>query len=240
MVCSPHPFAILLPMTPPFKLAPSVLAADFTRLGEQVREVEAAGADLIHVDVMDGQFVPNISFGSLVIGACKRVTDLPLDVHLMIVQPERFLAEVVAAGASTVTVHAEATPHVHRALQMIRQEGARAGLVVNPLTPLNVVKDALPYLDQVLIMSVNPGFGGQSFIEGSLNRLQTVRTWIGEGSFEVDLEVDGGVGTDNIDTVVAAGANVIVAGSAVFGGGSVAENIKALREAAILGAASEA
>ena len=226
-------------MTPPFKLAPSVLAADFTRLGEQVKEAEAAGADLIHIDIMDGQFVPNISFGSLVIKACKKVTDLPLDVHLMIVEPERFLSEFVAAGADTVTVHAEATLHIHRALQMIRQEGARAGLVVNPLTPLDVVKDALPYLEQVLIMSVNPGFGGQSFIEGSLERLKQVRAWIDEGSFDVDLEVDGGVGADNVNAVVKAGANIVVAGSAVFGSGGVAENVKALREAAILGAASE-
>lgn len=226
-------------MPTPFKLAPSVLAADFTRLGEQVKEAEAAGADLIHVDIMDGQFVPNISFGSLVIKACRKVTKLPLDVHLMIVEPERFLAQFVAAGADTVTVHAEATSHLHRALQMIRQEGARAGLVVNPLTPLAVVKDALPYLDQVLIMSVNPGFGGQSFIEGSLERLQQVRAWIDEGGFEIDLEVDGGVGVDNIKTVVTAGANIVVAGSAVFGSDNVTENVKALREAAVLGPVSE-
>lgn len=222
-------------MTKTIKIAPSILAADFTRLGEQVRAAEAGGADLIHIDIMDGQFVPNISFGALMVAACKKVTDLPLDVHLMITQPERFLEEFVAAGATNITIHAEATPHIHRALQVIKEAGVAAGLVVNPLTPLEIFKDALPYLDRALIMSVNPGFGGQSFIQGSLERLQQVANWISEGGYACDLEVDGGINTRTISAAVHAGANVLVAGSAVFGAGSIASNIKQLREAAQVG-----
>ena len=219
-------------MTHPVKIAPSILAADFSRLGKQIEAAEAGGADLLHVDIMDGQFVPNISFGPVMIAACRRVTDLPLDVHLMIVQPERFLGDVIAAGATTVTVHAEATGHVHRALQMIRDGGANAGLVVNPLTPLDVIRDALPYLDRALIMSVNPGFGGQSFIEGSLGRLAQVSRWITEGNYNCDLEVDGGVNEKNISAIVNAGANVIVAGSALFGADDIGAAITRLRRAA--------
>ena len=219
-----------------FKLAPSILAADFARLGEQVAAAENAGADLIHVDVMDGHFVPNITLGPLVVEACKRATRLPLDVHLMIDKPERYVEMFAEAGADSLTVHAEATVHLHSTLQLVRSSGAKVGLALNPLTPLNVVKDALPYLDLVLIMSVNPGFGGQMFIEGSYERLRTVAAWRRDISPACELEVDGGVGADNIARVLEAGADIVVAGSAVYRPyDRVAENIKTLRDAAQAG-----
>ncbi|MDZ7705338.1 MAG: ribulose-phosphate 3-epimerase [Trueperaceae bacterium] len=212
------------------RLAPSILAADFSRLGEQIRAAEAGGADYIHIDVMDGQFVPNITIGPVVVQACKRVTKLPLDVHLMITDPERYLETFSEAGADIITVHAEATPHIHRALQIIRESGAKAGLAVNPLTPLDVYRDALPYLDLALVMSVNPGFGGQEFIESSLERLTTLRTMIDETDSNCALEVDGGINRKTARFAVEAGADVLVAGSAVFSGmDSVQENLDALR-----------
>jgi len=213
------------------KLAPSILSADFTRLGEELGAAEAAGADFIHVDVMDGHFVPNITIGPLIVRACKRATKLPLDVHLMIEAPERFLETFAEAGADILTVHAEATPHVHRALEMIRESGTKAGLALNPVTPLHILREALPYLDLALIMSVNPGFGGQDFIGASLRRLLETRDLIEELNPNCLLEVDGGVNRKTAPRVVEAGADVLVAGSAVFGGlDSVAENIRALRE----------
>ena len=216
----------------PVKIAPSILAADFTRLAEQLKAAEKAGAALFHIDVMDGHFVPNISFGPLIVAACRRVTDLPLDVHLMIAQPERFIADFAAAGASHLTIQAEATVHLHRALEFIHQQGLGAGLAVNPLTPLAVIKDALPYLERVLIMSVNPGFGGQSFIKGSLQRIAQVATWISADGHSCDLEVDGGINARTIKAVVTSGANVIVAGTAIFNeSGSVAANMQKLSEA---------
>ena len=219
-----------------FKLAPSILAADFARLGEQVAAAENAGADLIHVDVMDGHFVPNITLGPLVVEACKRATRLPLDVHLMITEPERYVEMFAAAGADSLTVHAEATVHLHSTLQLVKKTGAKVGLALNPLTPLNVIEDALPYLDLVLIMSVNPGFGGQTFIEASYERLRTVAAWKREINPACELEVDGGVGAENIAQVLKAGVDIVVAGSAVYRPyDKVAENIKTLRDAARTG-----
>ena len=215
-----------------FKLAPSILSADFARLGEQVREAEAAGADWIHVDVMDGRFVPNITMGFVVVEALRRVTRLPLDVHLMIVEPERYVERFVAAGADVVTIHAEATPHVHRALQLVRAAGARAGLAVNPATPLDRFDDVWGELDLALLMTVNPGFGGQRFIERGLERLERLAARRDAENPETLIEVDGGVGPANAAELVGRGADVLVAGSAVFNDrASVAENLKALRDA---------
>ena len=222
--------AILCAVNTP-KIAPSILAADFSRLGEQVKAAEEAGADYIHIDVMDGHFVPNITIGPLIVQACKRVTKLPLDVHLMISDPERYLETFAEAGADILTLHAEATPHVHRALQVVRESGTRAGLAVNPVTPLEIVKEALPYLDLALVMSVNPGFGGQKFIEATIRRLRTVRGWIDEINPNCELEVDGGIDKSTAPRVANAGASVLVAGSAIFSGmDSVQENIAALKE----------
>lgn len=210
------------------KLAPSILAADFAHLADNIQQAENAGADWLHIDVMDGNFVPNISFGTPILKACKQVSSLPLDVHLMIDAPERYLADFAEAGADVITIHAEVSPHLHRSLSHIRELGCKAGLALNPLTPLQVVKDALPYLDLVLIMSVNPGFGGQSFIANALPRMQQVRQWINEDGYDCHVQVDGGVKADNIAACVEAGADVLVAGSAVFKG-DIAENMTALR-----------
>ena len=218
------------PVARTLKLAPSILSADFSRLGAQLQAAEEGGADYIHVDVMDGMFVPNITVGALVIQACKRATRLPLDVHLMIDKPERFLEEFAEAGADTLTVHAEATPNLHRALELIRGSGTKVGLAVNPLTPLTVFREALPYLDLALVMSVNPGFGGQTFIEGSLARLRTLTEWRDDLNPHCEIEVDGGVNKTTAPLAAQAGADVLVAGSAVFGGmDSVQENLATLR-----------
>ncbi|MGD8399226.1 MAG: ribulose-phosphate 3-epimerase, partial [Anaerolineae bacterium] len=198
------------------EIAPSILSADFARLGAQVAEAEAAGADYIHVDVMDGHFVPNITIGPLVVRAVRGATSLPLDVHLMIEAPERYLAEFCEAGADLLTVHVETCPHLHRTVQQIKELGCRAGVTLNPATPAASLSEIVPYVDLVLVMSVNPGFGGQRFIEGSVSKIREVRAMLDAANPGADLEVDGGIGPDTAGKVVAAGANVLVAGSAIF------------------------
>lgn len=213
------------------KIAPSILAADFARLGGAVQDAEAGGADYVHVDVMDGHFVPNISIGLPVVAALKKVTRLPLDVHLMITAPERYLADFVEAGASILTIHVEACPHLHRAVQQIRELGAQPGVTLNPATSLDTVSEILPYVDQVLIMSVNPGFGGQTYIPTMTDKIARLREMIRKTGREVDIEVDGGIDESTAAEVVGAGANVLVAGTAVFRHrDGVAGGIKALRE----------
>ncbi len=216
------------------KIAPSILSADFTRLGEHIREAEEAGADWIHVDVMDGHFVPNLTIGPLIAAAARRATRLPVDVHLMIEHPERYLAAFARAGADYLTVHVETCPHLHRTVQQIRELGARPGVTLNPATPVDSLAEILPYVDLVLVMSVNPGFGGQSYIPTSTAKIARIRRMLDErGLGHVELEVDGGVAPDTIAEVVGAGATVVVAGSAVYNDrASVAENVRALREAA--------
>ena len=193
------------------KIAPSILSADFARLGDQVKAAEAAGVDYIHVDVMDGHFVPNITIGPLVVKALRPITRLPLDVHLMIEQPERYLADFAAAGADILTVHVETCPHLHRTIQQIKELGVRAGVTLNPATPLNTLEEILPDVDLVLIMSVNPGFGGQSYIPASSAKIARLRAMLDAIDSPADLEVDGGVNVETITEVVAAGATVLVA-----------------------------
>lgn len=215
------------------EIAPSILSADFARLGEEVRACERAGADRIHVDVMDGRFVPNITVGPLVVSAVRRVTSLPLDVHLMVVEPERHLEAFAQAGASTLLVQVETVPHLHRAVHRIRELGVRAGVVLNPATPLCFVEEILPQVDQVLLMTVNPGFGGQQFIAGMEDKVRRMAQWLRERGLQVDLEVDGGITEETAPRVVQAGANVLVAGSAIFGAeDGIAAAIARLRRAA--------
>ncbi len=213
------------------KLAPSILTADFTRLADDIAAAEQAGADYLHLDIMDGNFVPEISFGPAVVKAIRRITELPLDVHLMVAEPERHIGSFAAAGADILTVHAEATVHLHRTLSLIHEHGIQAGLAVNPLTPLDVFLQALPLLDLALVMSVNPGYGGQAFIDFTPARLETLRSWRDELNPECIIEVDGGVNTVTAPLVASAGADLLVAGSSVFNDkGSVASNLRALRE----------
>jgi ribulose-phosphate 3-epimerase len=212
------------------RIAPSILSADFGSLGAEVAAVAEAGADWIHVDVMDGRFVPNITIGPLVVQAVRRVTSLPLDVHLMIVEPERYLKDFADAGADVITVHAEACTHLHRTLQQIRGLGKRAGVSLNPHTPAQVLEHVLPELDLILVMSVNPGFGGQSFIPQVLPKLRRLRSMIDDGGHSIDLEVDGGIKKGTARQVLEAGADVLVAGSAVFGATDYRAAIRALRE----------
>jgi ribulose-phosphate 3-epimerase len=214
-------------------IAPSILSADFARLGDAVAQAEQGGADWIHVDVMDGHFVPNITIGVPVVAALRKVTRLPLDVHLMIERPDRYVEAFARAGADWLTVHVEAERHLHRTVQAIRQHGAKAGVSLNPATPASALDEILPYVDLVLVMSVNPGFGGQQFIESSVAKIDAIRRAIDERGLDLRLEVDGGIAPATIRPVVDAGADVVVAGAAVYGGPkSVADNIAALREAA--------
>ncbi len=205
---------------PQKKIAPSILSADFSKLGDEINAVEAAGADYIHIDVMDGHFVPNITIGPLIVSAARKVTKLPLDVHLMIEKPDNFIEEFASAGSDIITVHAEACRHLNRTIALIKEKGAKAGVSINPATPVGVLDCVLDDVDLLLVMSVNPGFGGQSFIEGALGKVSELRkTLDARGLNHVELEVDGGVKTDNIGRIAEAGADVFVAGSAIFGKG---------------------
>jgi ribulose-phosphate 3-epimerase len=213
------------------KIAPSILSADFGRLAEEIAAAEEGGADWIHVDVMDGHFVPNITIGPLVAAAARRATRLPLDTHLMIEKPERYIDAFADAGVDLLTVHVEASPHLHRTVEAIHQAGMKAGVALNPATPIEAIREIVPYVDLVLVMSVNPGFGGQKFIEGSIEKIRSVRGLLdGAGRSGTELEVDGGVAAGTIGRVVAAGATVLVAGAAVYNSErSVRANIEALR-----------
>ena len=214
------------------RIAPSILSADLGRLADEVREVESAGADWIHVDVMDGRFVPNITVGPLVVAAVRRATRLPIDVHLMIVEPERYLEAFAEAGADVISVQLEATRHVQRNLAQIRALGKRAGLVLNPHTPEEAIRYVLGDVDQVLVMSVNPGFGGQTFLPLAIPKLRALRERFDRERLKIDLEVDGGIAPSTARSVVEAGADVLVAGTAVFGQPDRAKAIAALRAAA--------
>ncbi len=213
---------------PELLIAPSILTADFARLGEQIHEAEEAGVDWIHLDVMDGRFVPNLTFGPVVVEAIRRVTQLPLDVHLMIVEPERYLKDFAQAGADWISVHFEATPHAHRAVQQIKELGKRAGLALNPATPLEAFGPLLPELDLALLMSVNPGFGGQKYIPHSTERIRHLARLRNQLNPSCLIEVDGGIKPENVAEVFRAGADVVVAGSALFNSQPVAENMKKL------------
>jgi ribulose-phosphate 3-epimerase len=200
-----------------YRIAPSILSADFGALADEVKRAEAAGGDWIHVDVMDGHFVPNLTIGPLVVEAIARVATVPVDVHLMIEEPDRYIEQFVAAGASAVGVHVEACPHLHRTLQLIRAQGARVCVALNPATPAESIREVLPLVDQVLVMTVNPGFGGQAFIRETLSKISQLRNWIDSSGREIDLVVDGGIGLDTVADVASHGARVFVMGSAFFG-----------------------
>jgi ribulose-phosphate 3-epimerase len=214
------------------KIAPSILSADFSRLGDEIRAVEAAGADYIHIDVMDGHFVPNITIGPLIVDAVRTVTSLTLDVHLMIENPDRYIPDFAAAGADIIVVHAEATSHLHRSIQLIKSLGKKAGVSLNPATPLNVLDYVIEDLDLVLLMTVNPGFGGQSFIDACLPKIHSLRAMLDRRGSEAELEVDGGVKPSNIARISHAGADVFVAGSAVFGASDYAATISEMKRLA--------
>ncbi|USK35658.1 ribulose-phosphate 3-epimerase [Bacillus sp. F19] len=209
------------------KIAPSILSADFSRLGAEIEDVERGGADYIHVDVMDGHFVPNITIGPLIVDAIRPVTKLPLDVHLMIENPDAFIGPFAKMGADIISVHAEACPHLHRTIQLIKSEGVKAGVVLNPHTPADVIKHVLDDLDLVLLMTVNPGFGGQSFIHSVLPKITEVAEMVKERGLQTEIEVDGGVNAETAKLCIEAGANVLVAGSAIY---NQPDRMKAIRE----------
>jgi ribulose-phosphate 3-epimerase len=220
------------PRAPLVQVAPSILSADFAALGRDIAAAERGGADLIHVDVMDGHFVPNITIGPPVVRAIKRIATRPLDVHLMIEEPDRYIEEFIAAGASMVSVHVEAVPHLHRSVTHIKKLGARAGVVLNPSTPAALLEDIAPDVDFVLVMSVNPGFGGQSFIPNTLQKLRRVRAVLTAAGSSAPIEIDGGIDLTNVAEVVAAGANILVVGQAIFGTSDAEAATRTLRAAA--------
>jgi ribulose-phosphate 3-epimerase len=215
------------------EIAPSILSADFTRLGEEIAAVERGGARLVHFDVMDGHFVPNITIGLPVLKSLARATALPIDAHLMITEPGRYAEQFVEAGAQMVSVHVETDAHLHRTLTGVRAKGAQAGVAINPLTPLDCLEEALPFADFILLMSVNPGFGGQKFIPTSIDKLRRLRRMIDERGLKTRIEIDGGIDRTNIAEVASAGAEIIVAGSAVFGTSDPAQAVRELREATV-------
>ena len=214
-----------------FEIAPSILSADFTRLAEEIRAVEAGGAKILHIDVMDGRFVPNITIGLPVVKSIRKFTDLTIDTHLMIVEPSRYATEFVKAGANMVSVHVEIDPHLQRTLTAIREAGGLAGIAINPATPLVSLEEALPFADFVLLMSVNPGFGGQKFISTALDKLRRLRRTIDERGLNTKIEIDGGIDATNIEKIIEAGAEIIVSGTGVFGKGNGTEGVKELIEA---------
>ncbi len=215
-----------------FKIAASILAADFTRLGEQMRETEAAGIDMFHVDIMDGMFVPNITFGPMIVEAARRVTRLRLDVHLMIEKPERYLEAFAKAGANSLTVHVENSPHLHSTIQQIKHLNLLAGVAINPHTPFEMIREIIPDVDRVLVMTVNPGFGGQQFIARTLPKLGQIAAAIRDANHPIELGVDGGIDTTTIDSVLGEGADVMVCGTSIFHApGGIAAGITALRSA---------
>ena len=216
------------------EIAPSILSADFSRLGEQIKTVERAGASLLHVDVMDGRFVPNITVGLPVVKAISRATQLPIDAHLMIVEPARYVESFVEAGAQMVSIHIEADPHAHRTLTALRAAGAQAGIAINPATSLSALEEAIKFVDFVLVMSVNPGFGGQEFISSSLDKVRRLRKMLDERGSKARIEIDGGIDQDNVAEVAGAGAEIIVSGSAIFGAPDPAVALRELREATVL------
>ncbi len=214
------------------KISPSILSADFTKLAVELKALEDAGADYVHVDVMDGRFVPNITIGPFIVEAVKRATKLPLDVHLMIEEPERYVADFAKAGSDIITVHVEATRHLHKTVQMIKESGKKAGVTLNPATPVSTLQEVMGDVDLVLVMSVNPGFSGQGFIPGSIDKLRAVRAMINETGRPIELEVDGGIKTSNIKAAAAAGADVFVSGSGVFSTPDYKKTISAMKEEA--------
>ncbi|KZE65827.1 ribulose phosphate epimerase [Fictibacillus phosphorivorans] len=211
------------------KIAPSILSADFSKLGEDIKAVEEAGADYIHVDVMDGHFVPNITIGPLVVQAIRPVTKLPLDVHLMIENPDQYIEAFAQAGADIISVHVEATPHLHRTIQFIKKQGVKAGVVINPATPVDLIKHIIQDVDLVLLMTVNPGFGGQAFIESVVPKIKEVSDIVKTQGLDVEIEVDGGVNPETAQRCIEAGANVLVAGSAIYGKKDLKDAIESIR-----------